>query len=99
MILSGIYFILAMWLFWGNVCRLMATNVNTRIEARLAFAALGAAAVWSGVSALLWHPQSPADLGLLAAMCAVQLVSSRLWATGVPRVYDTAPSQLDSEAA
>lgn len=99
MILSTIYFALAMWLFWGNVCRLMRTDAGTRIEARLAFAALGGAAIWSGFSAVLWHPQSLADLALLAAMCVVQLVSSRLWAAGVPRVYDTEPSRLDTETA
>ncbi len=49
----------------------------------MAFAGLGGAAVFGGVSGLLWWPPSPADVALAAAIC------------GVPRQYDTAPSQLD----
>ncbi len=83
MILSGVYFILTACLFWGAVCRLTRTDLTTRLEVRMAFAGLGGAAVFGGVSGLLWWPPSPADVALAAAIC------------GVPRQYDTAPSQLD----
>lgn len=90
-----IYTLLAWGCFAGALCRLRHTDRTTWLPARIAFAALGAATFTAGGMALLGVRSIWLDVAVLGSMCLVLLVSSRLWANGPPRQYDTAPSVLD----
>lgn len=77
---------LAAFLFWGGFCRAtLMTRGSTRLDVRLSFFALTLASLVALFAPVLWRWQpDPVSISLLLGICAVQGVTSRHWARGLP---------------
>lgn len=72
-------------LFWTVFCRCVRTDYRVRGDVRLAFVALGIVACIGMAAPLAWGVLPSAfTLLLLAAILAVQIVTSRYWCESVP---------------
>ena len=84
--MTALYVLACAALVYTSFCRaVLMSKDTTRIEVRLVFVALGAAAGFGLLSLAAWsyEPNVPTVV-LVAAFAAVQLVTSRLWREGVP---------------
>lgn len=87
--LTVIHVTLSLALLASQFCWAVATDKHTRMPILLSFYALTAAAVLSLFAPLVldqWRP-SWETVALLAAITAVQVVTSRYWRNGTPRQF------------
>lgn len=77
--------LLCVALLWTVFLKLVACSAKVRVAVRLALISLGAAACSGLVAPLSWHfVPDVFTLFLMAAVCAVELVTAHYWAAGVP---------------
>lgn len=77
-------------MFYGAFCRLVRCNNSTKVEIRVAFFLIGAAAC-AGLTQPLrahWEP-SLFELLLLVGVVTMQMVTAPRWRDGVPAKFQT----------
>jgi hypothetical protein len=85
---AAVFLLACAVLAYTGFCRLVHTDLSTALAVRLVFWALTVAAFLAAAAVLFWayRPGWPAA-GLAVAMASVQVVTSRIWRSGVPQPY------------
>lgn len=83
-----IYLISSAVIAYAGFCRLVKTDLNTLLPARVAIWLLTVSAMVGGSATLWWGyvPEWPSAL-MASSIAVLQVVSSRLWLNGVPDAY------------
>lgn len=77
---------------YAGFCRLVRTDLMTRLAVRSSFWALTVSAAAGITAVLMWgHAPGWPETGMAGAIAAVQVVTSRLWRGGVPQHYIRQP--------
>lgn len=75
-------------LFYTVFCRAVKSSADVKTDVRLAFFALGSAALMGMAAPLAWeHQPSGFDLALLASIVLVQILTAHHWRDGVPEQF------------
>ena len=84
----AIHELLCAALFYTVFCRAVKSNADVKTDVRLAFFALGSAAIMGMVAPLAWgHQPSIFDLALLSSVVLVQILTAHHWRDGVPEHF------------